>query len=72
LGKPYAIIIWYYWEHLGEQLGEQIGKRGAKKTSPQPAPKEKNRTPRESMLSLLIGCMKLLFSKLFVTNFGLR
>jgi len=28
LGKPYGIIIWYYWEHLGEQLGEQIGKRG--------------------------------------------
>jgi len=36
-----------------------------------PLPKEKNWAPHECMLSLLIDSMKLLFSKLFVTIFGL-
>jgi hypothetical protein len=39
---------------------------------PPPSPKGKKWTPHhEGMLSLLIGCMKLLFPKLFVTIFGL-
>jgi hypothetical protein len=36
-----------------------------------PPLKEENWTPHECMLSVLIGCMKILFSKLFVTLFRL-
>jgi hypothetical protein len=39
--------------------------------SPQPPPQEKTRAHHECMLSLAIGCMKFLFSKLLITNFGL-
>jgi hypothetical protein len=37
-----------------------------------PLPKEKNWTLHECMLGLAIGCMKFLFSKLFITIFLLR
>jgi hypothetical protein len=38
-------------------------------STPPPPPQERKRTPHECMLSFLIGCMKLLFSKMFVTIF---
>jgi hypothetical protein len=42
-----------------------------KKNSPQTPPeRKKTRAHHESMLSLPIGCMKFLFSKLFATIFG--
>jgi hypothetical protein len=47
------------------------GTRKKTKKSLPPLLKEKNWTPRECMLSVLIGCMTLLFPKLFVTIFGL-
>jgi hypothetical protein len=37
-----------------------------------PLPKEKNWTLHECMLDLAIGCMKFLFSKLFIAIFLLR
>jgi hypothetical protein len=56
------------WEHDGSTLG--IWKE-TKKIPSLPLQKEKNWTPLEWMLSLLlIGCTKLLFPKLFVTIFG--
>jgi hypothetical protein len=58
---------------LGDHHENMIGTR--KKTkNPFPTPptlKEKNWTLHECMLSVLIGCLKLLFPKLFVTLFGL-
>jgi hypothetical protein len=49
-----------------------LGIRGGKKKIPTLPPQgKKNWTPHEGKLSLLIGCMQLLFPKLFVTIFGL-
>jgi hypothetical protein len=76
-----GIEVRCYWERTKEQLGnlrrsmrtpwEDIGNEGGKKSCSPSSPKEKNWTPHECMLSLLVGCMKLLFPKLFVTIFGL-
>jgi hypothetical protein len=76
--KPHRIKHRCYGEHLEEHflnpLGtrwEHIGnKEGKKKIHlPLPPQKEKNWTVHECMLSLSIGCMKFLFTKLFVTIF---
>jgi len=66
LWKPDENSMGTWWEHI----------RTKKKTHPPASPprihtQEKDWTPHGSMLSLLIGCMKLLFPKLFVTIFGL-
>jgi hypothetical protein len=47
--------------------------RGQKHTKiPHPAPqRKKNWTPHDCMLSLIIGCVKVLFPKLFVPIFDL-
>jgi hypothetical protein len=45
--------------------------RKTKNNSPQPCQKEKTKVHHECMLSLPTDCMKFLFSKLFVTIFGL-
>jgi hypothetical protein len=53
--------------------GNTLGTRGKKTKTPCPHPplkkKEKNWINHECMLSLPIGCMKFLFSKLFVWPF---
>jgi hypothetical protein len=59
------------WE-LGNLLGtyfKHIGNKESTKNSLPWPKKKKNSGP--CMLSLLIGCMKLLFPKLFVAIFGL-
>jgi len=52
---------------------EDIGNKGEKYKIPLPSPhqKEKDRAHHECKLSLLIGSLKVLFPKLFVTIFGL-
>jgi hypothetical protein len=72
LSKPYGIELSFYWERLEEQLGnlwnplgthwEQVFK---KSLSPR---KENNWTPHVKLSHWL---HELLFSKLFVTIFGL-
>jgi hypothetical protein len=52
------------WGHIGNK--EEIQKI----TPSTPPPKGKNRAHGGCMLSLLTGCIKLLFLKLFVTIFG--
>ncbi len=52
------------WEHIGNMEDNQ-------KNFPHPTPKGKNKAHHECVVSFLIGCMKLLFPKLFVTIFGL-
>jgi len=54
-----------FWEHIGNKEEKQ------KMPPPPLPPKGKNRAHHECMLRLLIGCMKFLFPKLFVTIFGL-
>jgi hypothetical protein len=56
LGEPHMNHMGTHWVHIGKKN---------KKFVP------KNWTPTECMVSLPIGCMKLLFSQLFVTIFGL-
>jgi hypothetical protein len=58
---------WGIWEHLGNK-GE---KKQKILVPPTPLKKKKNWIVHECMLSLSIGCMKILFSKLLVTIFGL-
>jgi len=41
------------------------------KNFPHPTQKGKSKAHHECMVSFLIGCMKLLFPKLFVTIFGM-
>jgi hypothetical protein len=62
---------------LGEHIGNLLGtKENSKRSSPlsRLTPKLKRKKTRyfECMLSLLIGCMKVLFPKLFVTIFNLH
>jgi len=59
-----------------EQIGDMVGTPKSQKMDPSPSapfspPKEKNMNPPRCMLNHLIGCMKTLFLKLFVTIFGL-
>jgi hypothetical protein len=59
-------------EHDENMLGTHWEQgRKTKNASPPLPPKGKNRAHHECMLRLLIGCMKFLFPKLFVTIFGL-
>jgi hypothetical protein len=54
--------------------GAELNKEEKQKINSPPSPtpqKEKTRANHECMLSHLIGCMKFLFIKLFVTIFGL-
>jgi len=65
-----------YWEHPWETHWELVGNKGNMKKNPpppRPHPKLKINKSRhfECMLSLPIGCIEFLFSKLFVTIFGL-
>jgi hypothetical protein len=68
-----------YWEPGGNPLEtwkEHVGNKGKMKKKPSFPPtqnlKEKIKSRHfECMLSLPIGCMKFLFSKLFLTIFGL-
>jgi hypothetical protein len=64
---------WEHFENLIVTLWEHIWKEAKNnpKKSLTPPPKEKNWTPNDCMLSLLIGCMKVLFPKLFVPIFDL-
>jgi hypothetical protein len=74
LGKPYGIKLRYYSESLGEQLwnlgnpiGTHLGTREKNKNNlPLPSAKQKK---TESIECLLIDCMKLLFSKSFLSSF---
>ncbi len=60
------------WGTLWERVENTLRTRAEPKNSlPPPLVKEKNWSPREGTLSLLIGCMKLLFPKLSVSIFGL-
>jgi len=82
---PYGINLKCYWECLEENLGnlgndletpkEHFEKKEKKPKKihypPLPPLPDKKWTPHECMLSLLIGCMKLLFPKLSITIFGL-
>jgi hypothetical protein len=72
LRKPYGIKLRWNWEFLREPLRTHWEKGQEKQKNPSPHPaKKKNWTSHECiMLSLLIGCMKPLFPKLFVTIFG--
>jgi hypothetical protein len=59
-----------------EQIGDMVGTPKSQKIDPSPSapfspPKEKNMDPPGCMLNHLIGCMKILFLKLFVTIFDL-
>jgi hypothetical protein len=57
------------WGTLWEQDENTFGNKGKNKNNlPLPSAKQKK---TESIECLLIDCMKLLFSKLFVTIFGL-
>jgi hypothetical protein len=79
--KPYGIKLRCYWEYLGDTFGNlmripwehiRMKKKTHRPASPPRTPtQEKDRTPHWSMLILLIGCMKFLFPKLFVTIFDL-
>ncbi len=60
LEEPHGNMKKTCWEHIGNMEDKQ-------KNFPHPTPKGKNKAHHE----LLIGCMKLLFPKLFVTIFGL-
>jgi hypothetical protein len=63
------------WESFGEQLGNLRNfmehDENTLGTHWEHEEKQKNWTLEECMLSLFVGCMKLLFPKLFVTSFGL-
>jgi hypothetical protein len=57
-----------------EQIGDMVGTPKSQKNYPSPftpfsSPYEKNMDPPGCMLNHLIGCMKILFLKLFVTIF---
>jgi len=80
--KPYGIRPRWYLKHLVEQIWEHIenplrtwwehiGNKGGKKIPFSPCPLEKKKTGpfMSALLSLPIGCMKYLFSKLFITSF---
>ncbi len=59
-----------------EQIGDMVGTPKSQKFDPSPSapfssPYEKNMDPPGCMLNHLIGCMKILFLKLFVTIFDL-
>jgi hypothetical protein len=58
-----------FWEHDENTLGTRLPKKN-KSTPPFPL-KEKMYAPHKCLLSLLIGCMKLLLPKLFVSIFGM-
>jgi hypothetical protein len=66
LGTSWGTI----WE-LGAPFENLMGTWKRIKNSSPTSPKGKKWTPHEGMLSLIIGCMKLLFPKLFVTIFSL-
>jgi hypothetical protein len=72
LGKAYGIKVWFYWEHIEEHIGNFMGTDNQEK-NPSAArdPKENKLGPCLSMVSLLLGCIKFLFLKLFVTIFHL-
>jgi hypothetical protein len=62
--------VWWYWElHWNIVGGYTKGKKIPLLTPspPLPFPKEKKLGPPECMLNRLIGCMKFVFLKLFVT-----
>jgi hypothetical protein len=60
-------IVGTHWEFEWNMLGTK-----EKKSSPGPQNlKEKKSKHFECLLSLLVGCMKFLFPKLFITVFGL-
>jgi len=71
LGKAYGIKVWFYWEHIEEHIGNLMGTENSKKNPSAGGPKENKLGPCLSMLSLLLGCIKFLFLKLFVTIFHL-
>jgi hypothetical protein len=56
------------WELEGNMLGTNEKRKQI--LSPHPKLKRKKERHFECMLSLLIGCMKFLFPKLFMTIFG--
>jgi hypothetical protein len=58
-----------HWEFGRNIKGTSWDKRKMKKSPPSP---EKTRANHECMLSLLIGCMKFVFPKLFVAIFVSR
>ncbi len=77
MGKPYGIKPRCYWEHLEEHIREYFGnmlgthwEQGQKKKK-QKTPPGKTEPIMSGMLSLCVGCMKLLFPKLLVTIFDL-
>jgi hypothetical protein len=57
-------VMGTHWELERNMLGTKV----KRKRSPTPKLKRKKSRHFECMLSLPIGCMKFLFSKLFVTN----
>ncbi len=71
LGKSYRTKVWFYWEHIEEHIGNSMGTENPKNNPSARDPKEKKLGPCQSMLSLLLGCIKFLFLKLFVTIFDL-
>jgi len=62
VGKPF-----------GKQIGDMVGTPKSQKLTLRPLnyPKGKNMDPSGCMLNHLIGCMEMLFLKLFVTIFDL-
>ncbi len=72
LGKANGTKVWFYWEHIEEHMGNCIGTENPQKNPSAGDPKETKLGPCLSTLSLLLGCIKFLFLKLFVTIFHLR